>query len=1793
MPINTNLNIAPYNDDFDIAKKYYRVLFKPGFALQARELTQLQTIFQNQIEQFGSNIFKEGSIIKGCSFNDLKNLSYVKVTDDIIPTNYIDKTVTLTDNAVEEYYYEIEGSSGLKASIITASNGYQTRAPNLNTFYIKYLNTVTNTQQKVFLPGEVLSIHEYKIVKSTIVDLDTNEETTIEEIVDNGIVATTNVAIFSNPTGISYGLTVSEGIIFQKGHFLFVDDQTIILTKYIDTTNEFADPHNISVGYIIDEEIITSQQDATLLDNAYGAPNENAPGADRLMLVPRLVSMDSATAKTLSTFFALRKYENGNATEIRDVSQYNVIGDEMAKRTYEESGDYIAEPFSFDIVRKNGDVYIKVGPGVAYTKGYRIKNNADKFLKVSDVQGTATQQNQPVSFNYGGYVTILNANTNSGVVDLETYQTVNLLDTANVNIGNAFVKNYEGSKVYIFGARMANTALSLNNVRYIKKTGSFGQIEVNPTLVDSNNSKLIFDLGQSFVKSVSDLNLQIRKKSIIALGGGSSTATITPAVGETFTLDSLNNIVVVGSTNTRISVSSPSLSGSNLTFTVGQVGGNITVYYTVMVSPTLPRAKQSYNIYFKTNYSANKSKYSLGISDVYRLLEVKEVSSGKDFTSSFKLFSNQKDDYYDHSYLEKISNTPSPNEGTQLAIRVLLFKPDSSGPYNLFTINSYSGINSVDIPYFEGKSGTYDLRNCIDLRPYRKIVSGLTLSTTEAGASLISNNITVSMLSSNTELFDSADTFIVPALDTNSLVDIEYYMNRTDSLTVDTQGNFFLTKGIESQKSVSPKTSDKTSIAEVYIPGYPSYTPEEARAKNKQDYGIKIKELGVQNYTMEDIRGIEKQLDQLRYYVTLSMLETNTNNLLIQDTNGNNRFKSGIIVDPFDDFSISDLTSTEFNAAIDLSEKSLTPSMQIIPLNLNASSLSGVDLFNEIATLTPDSQVSIISQSSATNYRNCTSNFYNYKGTGIITPEYDSSYDTTVSPKVIDLDFTSSTNTLLNSLQEFVNLNSVNSVNSRSISTGSNRTHGTRGTNTITTTTTTTTKSIQQTTSATETSIGDFVTDIRFNPFMRSRITKIYMSGLRPNTRHYFFFDGKDVNSSVAPAALIGSTASYDNIGRNGAYGAQVLSNSSGELFAEFFIPANTFYVGDRTLDIVDVNTYDAIETGSTSKGSVTYHAYNFSIDKTGLTLSTRIPEYSVGTSTTNSVTTRTIVSQDRERKSHKDPIAQTFFIKAGLSPISNCVYVSKVDLFFKRKSLINGVTVMLREVENGYPSYNIIPFSKVHLTPDQVSVSEDSSVSTTITFKAPVRLETEKEYAIVVMPDANDPDYLIYISKVGGSDLITNESVVRDWGDGVLFTSTNNRAWSSQQDEDLKFILYRYNFNSSNGSITLATDGLEAFTFSDFSGTFINDEYVYNVKTSNTINVSFVNGSNIASATNIGSFYNVGDYLYYVDTGVKQLIKIISIAGTNNQATMERPATSTGTFTTNLAVAGKVSYYSHLRPTTLLAEKSSARTNCTFGSGNTVYGLTSSAYGIIGSVDNIQLSYIQPSIERITDNVSTITGVMNIINPAIPGDLPYNKNLVFNDKNMFTELGALVYSKSNDLTGAKNLKITLSLHNSDDTISTPVVDVENAILFATRYNVSNTEITTSKYISKVVQLEEGFDADDFRLYLTGYRPRGTDIKVYIKPENVSDPLGIDNNSWIQLNQIQGINNYSSTINTSDFKEYVYEISSSNKVNNSLTYTNSTGTYTSFKNFKIKIVLLSDSINVAPRVLDYRGIALI
>ena len=375
MGINTDLNVDPYYDDFDEAKQFNRVLFKPAKAVQARELTQLQTILQKQVERFGSNIYKEGTIISGINLTARDDLFYVKLNDKSGFTNPAVYDQIIADDGTSTTFIAKGLTSGLQAEIIKGQNGFQTQEPNLKTFFVKYLNTSQDnaTDVKRFLQNEALEI------------LDLN----------NNVVETVTVNNGENHEGRSFGVSCEEGVIYQKGHFIFVDNQFIIVSKYSNS------PGAVSVGFTVKENLIDSDTDTTLLDNASGFNNENAPGADRLQLVPTLASFNTASEPT--EFFALIRYVNGKPVRIRDRTEFNVIGNELARRTYEESGNYVTNGMRVTLETEADTAYAVVSPGKAYVYGKEVTNVSSTKLPISPVTVTQSKPGQITGFSYGQY----------------------------------------------------------------------------------------------------------------------------------------------------------------------------------------------------------------------------------------------------------------------------------------------------------------------------------------------------------------------------------------------------------------------------------------------------------------------------------------------------------------------------------------------------------------------------------------------------------------------------------------------------------------------------------------------------------------------------------------------------------------------------------------------------------------------------------------------------------------------------------------------------------------------------------------------------------------------------------------------------------------------------------------------------------------------------------------------------------------------------------------------------------------------------------------------------------------------------------------------------------------------------------------------------------------------------------------------------------------------------------------------------------------------------------------------
>jgi hypothetical protein len=400
MPQETNLNRTPYFDDYDQNKDFYKVLFKPGYSVQARELTTLQSILQNQIEKFGTHFFKEGSrVIPGAI---TYNLNYRSVQ---VEPNFLGLPISLyQDNLIGK---QIKGSiSGVIATI----TNIQLNADTGNIIlFVNYENSGNNFSDTIFSDGENLI---------TLSDITYG----ISNIIPNGeeFAKTLN----SNSTSIGSAVFISEGVYFTRGYFVRVSDQTLVLDPFSTTPS-------YRIGLFVNEEIITADQDESLYDNSRGFSNYTAPGADRLKISTSLIKK-SLTDFNDENFIELLRLENGVLGKIVDKTQYNIIADELARRTYDESGDYYITPFT--VIAKNtlnnriandglyfenqltsdGNIptddllTYKISPGKAYIRGFEVYKDGQSFIDIEKPRTTASVQSEGVSFDCGPTVLVHN-----------------------------------------------------------------------------------------------------------------------------------------------------------------------------------------------------------------------------------------------------------------------------------------------------------------------------------------------------------------------------------------------------------------------------------------------------------------------------------------------------------------------------------------------------------------------------------------------------------------------------------------------------------------------------------------------------------------------------------------------------------------------------------------------------------------------------------------------------------------------------------------------------------------------------------------------------------------------------------------------------------------------------------------------------------------------------------------------------------------------------------------------------------------------------------------------------------------------------------------------------------------------------------------------------------------------------------------------------------------------------------------------------------------------------------------
>ena len=413
MPSKTDFNVSPYYDDFSEAKKFHRVMYRPAFAVQARELTTQQTILQNQIEKLGDSLYKHGSmVIAGEAIYDL-NYFAVKLTSfSGTLSNFTGNTVT-------------GGTSGVVADVVGV---VATDGTDPDTLFVKYKNSGTDNASDKFTDGESLTS-----------------------------AASTGETAVVNTCATGSAAHIEAGTYYINGFFVEVDTQTLVLDKYTNTPN-------YRVGLTITESFVTSTDDTSLLDNAQGSSNENASGAHRFKISLTLSKL-SLTSTADANFVELFRLKSGKLQNRPIDDTRTSLEDTLARRTFDESGSYVVEDFELDVREHllsgtNRGIYATgttsddgntasesklafgLSQGKAYVQGYEIAKIGTTFIDVDKARDFETDSGSTTRFDVGSFINVENVfgtpDVNFVSGEIENYKTLRLVDTKHPTRGGIF-----------------------------------------------------------------------------------------------------------------------------------------------------------------------------------------------------------------------------------------------------------------------------------------------------------------------------------------------------------------------------------------------------------------------------------------------------------------------------------------------------------------------------------------------------------------------------------------------------------------------------------------------------------------------------------------------------------------------------------------------------------------------------------------------------------------------------------------------------------------------------------------------------------------------------------------------------------------------------------------------------------------------------------------------------------------------------------------------------------------------------------------------------------------------------------------------------------------------------------------------------------------------------------------------------------------------------------------------------------------------------------------------------------
>lgn len=1369
-----NHNVAPYYDDFNEAKNYLRIMFRPGRSVQGRELTQLQTSLQNQLKALSNHLLVDGTPILNAKMKiDFSKNSIVLSTLDgagnsVIVSEWLNKYFTGNTS----------GASGHVTHVDEVSRR----------IFFDY-------RGGVFRDGELI--------------------TTFDP--DSGAATPKTATAVSHAVG-AYAYQDS-GIIYVSGNYVHVPEQSVLI-------DPISSSGSYSIGFEFTESIKSYEDDISLLDPANGAPNHNAPGADRYHgeIVPKVYGL---LADKPDNFFPMIIIENGIIIKESQTTQYAAIMDTMARRTYDESGNYTVRDFPLLVTNSSNseNVTLAIEPGKAYVLGYENETMVTTKIDAPRSRNTDFINNEAIETNYSPYVKVSYSAAlplvnklirvyNKPIVNL--YAGTKLVGTARVVSAD---RGSDGLLRYYL-ADFSQSAALFSSITKIAETSDltrYAMIELG--LFDASGLVPIYTMSQQPVESLvlNEANYEV-VRSYHSWPASSANVFVLTADDNYTSFPSDCIVAITSSTGAPIaqtSVSTVSAGSSNdvrATLTITISGAAVTAIDVIVrqyKSQGNPKQKNITQFVDNFTLAGSVTTRKLAHFDIFRIVSIKENGVTKPL-SNYSWDNGQRDFYYGFG---SVSNLKT---GVAYSITYDYFAHSGSGDY--FCVNSYTHSNNTSVEpniyklipnYMTDIGQVHVLRNSIDFRR--------TLTDNAAGTD-------------------------IPRPYGRMSVDYRYYLARKDRIFIDKTGQFHVISGVSGVRPELPENLDSAML--LYNVTYPAYTFEASH--------VEVEHLDNQRYTMRDIGKLEKRIDVIEYYTSLSLLESSASSMSVIDGDGLTKHKNGMLVDSFVGHGVGNTQHVEYRCSMDSENGVLRTPFKIEMFDLvQAAGSSNIQMHEHIATV-GYTKAPWVEQLLCSEFSNVNPyNVFNWIGQMTLTPSTDNWVDTTRLPAVTT-NFEGANNAMTQQIKQMENLGYMapkwnswqtdwvgskqvtarttsvdksawnTSVSSSTVNVTARGQTPYRDTTTVTTnnrtvTTTTDTNWIQnsgqrrtgttlQVVPGTITkSAGDRVVETTLIPWMRTKEVKIVANGMKPSVRIFAKFDGIDVTQHCKVDG--------------GAYGGVLTTNSAGTFVGWFRIPEGQFRTGSRMFRIEDdvMNPTTSAEFTYQASGLMQVKQESIiSVDNPQLVPKTVTQTQVVQTSgqwSSTSVSTES-TSSSTSKKVWYDPLAESFIVaeKAG-------VFVESIDLFFRKKDSSLPVTVFIVETENGYPSQRRIPFSEVTKLPSAVNLDPAGLVGTNFKFSDPVYLQGETEYCFIIM--SNSDLYEVAVAQMGAKQLKFDATagiwkndgavITKQPYAGVMFKSQNSSTWTADQERDLKFRINRCVFNTNEATFNLECKDLVA----------------------------------------------------------------------------------------------------------------------------------------------------------------------------------------------------------------------------------------------------------------------------------------------------------------------------------------------------------------------------------------------